>query len=58
MVGKAPSKFEFVVNLKPGTRPVKQPNRPMHPVVKAELKTHLDELLQEGVIESLNSRLL
>ena len=55
MVGKAPKEFEFVVNLKPGTKSVKQPNRPMHPVIKAELHQHLDELLHEGVIESSNS---
>ena len=36
--GKAPSQFEFSLELKPDTKPVKQPNRPMHPAMKQELK--------------------
>ena len=37
--GKAPSEFEFAIELKPDTRPVKQHNRPMHPAMNCLLYT-------------------
>jgi hypothetical protein len=49
--GKAPSEFEFAIELKPDTRPVKQPNRPVHPAMKQELKSHLEQLLEDECIE-------
>ena len=55
LVGKAPEEFEFALNLKPVTKPVKQPNRSMHPVIKQELRPQLDELLHKGCIEAQNS---
>ena len=54
-IGHAPSEFEFAINLRNEAKPVRQANRPLHPLIKAELRNHLDTLLEEGVISASNS---
>ena len=49
-VGMVPNKYCTTIKLKPGTVPIKQKLRPMHPQQQAELKIQLDEWLKEGVI--------
>ena len=54
-VGMVPDKYRTTIKLKPGTVPIKQKLRPMHPQQQAELKTQLDEWLKEGVIRPSKS---
>ena len=54
-VGMVPNKYCTTIKLKPGTVPIKQKLRPMHPQQQAELKTQLDEWLKEGVIQPSKS---
>ena len=54
-VGMVPNKYCTTIKLKPGTVPIKQKLRPMHPQQQAELKTQLDEWLKEGVIRPSKS---
>ena len=54
-VGMVPDRYRTTIKLKPGTVPIKQKLRPMHPQQQAELKTQLDEWLKEGVIRPSKS---
>ena len=54
-VGMVPNKYCTTIKLKPGTVPIKQKLRPMHPQQQAELKIQLDEWLKEGVIRPSKS---
>ena len=54
-VGRVPDKYMFEVKLKPGTVPVKQKVRPLHPLQMESLRKQLDEWLAEGVIRPSNS---
>ena len=47
--------IEFSVNLKPGSKPVKQKVRPLNPHQKADLRKQLDLWTKEDVIEETES---
>ena len=50
-VGSAPEKFEFQINVKPNSKPVKQNVRPLHPLLKENLAAQIQQWLDEDVIE-------
>mgnify|MGYP001800389696 CR=1 FL=1 len=54
-VGMVPDRYRTTIKLKPGTVPIKQKLRPMHPQQQADLKIQLDEWLKEGVIRPSKS---
>ena len=41
-VGMVPNRYQTTIKLKPGTVPIKQKLRPMHPQQQADLKIQLD----------------
>ena len=54
-VGSAPEKFEFQINVKPNSKPVKQNLRPLHPLLKENLAAQIQQWLDEDVIEPSTS---
>ena len=43
------------LRIKPGVKPVKQPDRPLNPKDRADLRTQLDIWLEQGIIEPSSS---
>jgi len=54
-VGRAPEKYGFKIDLKPGAAPTRQSPRPLHPHLEQDLRQQLDAWLEEGVIERSSS---
>ena len=50
-----PDRYCTTIKLKPGTMPIKQKLRLMHPQQQVELKAQLDKWMKEGVIRLLKS---
>ena len=50
-----PDRYCTTIKLKPGTIPIRQKLRPMHPQQQAELKEQLNKWMKEGVIRPSKS---
>ena len=57
-VGMVPDRYRTTIKLKPGTVPIKQKLRPLHPQQQAKLKVQLNKWMKEGLGVILPLKLL